>query len=52
MQIDSFMELPKKKRPPESIWDDPKELDRWFDRIFGDNGKSSGLDVIITDIEE
>ena len=36
MQIDSWMELPKDKRPPESIWDDPKELDEWFDRIYSE----------------
>jgi len=53
MQIDSFMELPKKKRPPESIWDKPKELNRWFDNVFGrDSGGSTGIDIIITDIEE
>jgi len=33
MQIDSWMELPKEKRPPESIWDKPRELEEWFDRI-------------------
>jgi hypothetical protein len=35
MQIDSWMELPKEKRPPESIWDDPDELEEWFDRVYG-----------------
>lgn len=37
MQIDSWMELPKEKRPPESIWDDAKELEEWFERVYGDN---------------
>lgn len=37
MQIDGWMELPKDKRPPESIWDDPEQLEEWFDRVFGDN---------------
>lgn len=34
IQIDSFFELPKEKRPPESIWDDPARLEEWFDRVF------------------
>lgn len=33
MQIDSWMELPKDKRPPESIWDKASELEEWFKRI-------------------
>lgn len=34
MQIDSWNELPKEKRPPEAIWDKPSELEEWFDRVF------------------
>lgn len=37
MQIDSWMELPKEKRPPRLIWDNAGELEEWFDRIFDDN---------------
>jgi hypothetical protein len=33
MQIDSWMELPKDKRPPVEIWDKADELEEWFDRI-------------------
>ena len=51
MQIDAYMELPKDKRPPESIWDDPDELERWFDSVFSTEGRQTGMDVIITDIE-
>jgi len=52
MQIDSFMELPKNKRPPESIWDDSDELNRWFDNVFGTHGsKSSSMEIVLSDIE-
>jgi len=37
IQIDGWMELPKDKRPPESIWDDNEALEEWFDRVFGTN---------------
>ena len=33
MQIDSWMELPKEKRPPQSIWDDSDKLEEWFERL-------------------
>ena len=50
MQIDSWMELPKEKRPPESIWDKPRELEEWFDRVFGDKQTEFSFDV--SEIEE
>jgi len=37
IQIDSFMELPKEKRPPKELWSKPKELEEWFDRVFDRN---------------
>ena len=51
MQIDSFMESPKDKRPPKSIWDKPDELDNWFDNVFGRENKSTGINIYIDDIE-
>lgn len=50
MQIDSFMELPKEKRPPRSIWDKPSEIDEWFDRIYGD--KQTEFEIPIPDKSE
>lgn len=49
MQIDSFMELPKDKRPPESIWDNSDELDKWFDNVFHRDGGRTGIDVLLPD---
>ena len=34
LQYDSFLELPKEKVPPDDIWDEPEELEEWFDRVF------------------
>jgi hypothetical protein len=48
--IDSFMELPKDKRPPEDIWFDSIELEEWFDRIY-DSGKQTELELVIEDVE-
>jgi hypothetical protein len=35
-QIDSFSELPKDKRPPDTMiwWGTTEEIDRWFERVF------------------
>ena len=49
--IDSFMELPKDKRPPEDIWFDQIELEEWFDRVF-DSGKSTKLELVIDEVEQ
>jgi len=40
-QVDSFRELPKEKRPTETmIWEgSPEELERWFDRVFDRKNK-------------
>jgi len=50
MQIDSYMELPKDKRPPEEIWDDPERLETWFDDVF-DFSKPNSVELVISDIE-
>ena len=49
MQIDSYMELPKEKRPPKDIWDKPNALDHWFDRVFD---RKSGKPYFEIDLDE
>ena len=51
MQIDSFMELPKDKRPPEDIQDNAEELDDWFDRVFSRGEKDTHFSFTIDDVE-
>jgi len=50
MQIDSFMELPKEKRPPKTIWDDSEKLDDWFDRVF-DRKTTPNVELFIDEVE-
>lgn len=50
IQIDSFMELSKEKRPPKSMWHNPEKLEDWFDRVF-DRKQKTYLDVIIDEVE-
>lgn len=40
-QIDSFRELPKEKRPTETmIWEGSSdEIDEWFDKVFNRENK-------------
>ena len=55
-QIDSFLELPKEKRPPDDmIWYGTQDdIDHWFDRVFkkGDKpGKEATLEISSSEIE-
>lgn len=42
-QVDNLSELPKEKRPPDSIvWDGtPEEMEDWLDRVFNKNIKDT-----------
>jgi len=51
MQIDSWMELPKEKRPPEAIWDKPQEIEEWFDRVYGDDNAQTEFNLPVEDNE-
>lgn len=48
MQIDSFAELPKEKRPPDNIiWHGTQDdIDRWFDKVFK-RGDKPGEEVVL-----
>lgn len=47
-QIDGLNELPKEKRPPESIiWDGtPEEMEEWLDKVF-DNKQQKDITFAI-----
>ena len=49
MQIDSFMELPKEKRPPDDIiwFGSQEDIDRWFDRVFKRDGTEPGKEIVL-----
>ncbi len=49
--IDSYMELPKDKRPPEDIWFDQEELEDWFDRVF-EKRRPTEFELLIDEVEE
>jgi len=51
MQIDNLNELPKDKRPPDSIiWDGTsEEIDEWLDRVF--SNEKNEVDLVIDEIE-
>lgn len=55
MQYDSFLELPKEKQPPDNIWDEPEELEEWFDKVFKSTGNKNqpvdGTFLNINDVE-
>lgn len=55
-QIDSYLELPKEKRPPDwMVWYGTNEdLDIWFDKVFERNKRKGGAkqDEFIIQIPE
>ncbi len=52
MQIDNLNELPKEKRPPDSIlWDGTsEEMDEWLSKVL-DHKAQTEVDIIIKDVE-
>ena len=50
--IDGFGELPKDKRPPESIWFSSERLEAWFDDVFRTGRHSSSvIELNINEVE-
>jgi len=52
LQIDNLNELPKDKRPPESIiWDGTsQDLDKWIEKMYDKKG-DDGIILSLPDIE-
>lgn len=52
MQIDNLNELPKEKRPPESIiWDGTSDdIEEWLERVFSPKEQST-VDMLLDDVE-
>ncbi len=51
MQIDSFMELTKEKRPPKRIWSRPEELEAWFDKVFDRKKTNDSVEISFAEVE-
>ncbi len=52
IQVSSFNELPKEKRPPDSIvwWGTAEEIDSWIERVF-DYKKFTPNEIVIREDE-
>jgi len=52
MQVDGFGELPKEKRPPDSmIWDGTiEDIEKWIDEVFTGK-KQVNSEIVIPDWE-
>lgn len=48
-QIDSLMELPKEKRPPDIIiwWGTSEEIEEWLDKVMGSKNPEPDIGFII-----
>jgi len=51
LQIDSFFELPREKRPPKSIWHNEYKINQWFEDVVFSNRTSSD-DYLEYDLDE
>jgi hypothetical protein len=55
LELDSYYELPKEKRPPDKlIWyGTSEEVEKWFDKVFDRKGnKDDGEAVLMIDPRE
>jgi len=54
IQVDTFNELPKEKRPPSSIiWDGtPEELEEWIEEVVLEKHNNPTYGSIIIDLDE
>lgn len=50
--VDGFLELPKDKQPPKDIWDNPKEIEEWFDRVYSHGEKQTEFVFPVDEVEE
>jgi hypothetical protein len=48
-QVENLMELPKEKRPPDTIlwWGSPEELEDWLDRVMGVKEPEQDISFVI-----
>ncbi len=49
MELDSYGELPKEKRPPDNlIWyGTPEEVEKWFDKVFSRKGHKDDDEAVL-----
>ena len=52
MQIESWNELPEEKRPPKEIWYKPRQLEEWFDRVYGNKQTDFEFKIDQREVEE
>ena len=50
-QIDSFMELDKKKRPPRNIWHNDYQINAWLEEIFEGNTPESEMEFSASEVQ-
>lgn len=50
-QIESFMELPKDKIPPKSLWDNQKELDEWLENVMENRPTTANISFSENEVE-
>jgi len=45
MQLDSYQEVPKDKRPPDNLiwWGTTEDVEGWFDMVFSSKGKEEAI---------
>lgn len=49
LQVDNLTELPKEKRPPDSVlwWGSPEELEDWLDKVMNRKEKEPDVGFVI-----
>lgn len=50
-QIDSFMEMTEKKRPPKNIWHNDYLLNAWLEEAFSDKDTGASMAFRLDEVE-
>jgi len=50
-QIDSFMELEEKKRPPKNIWHNEHKINEWLEEVFDNKDPEATMEFNPNEVE-
>jgi hypothetical protein len=50
-QIDSFMELDEKKRPPRNIWHNDYKINAWLEEVFSNKDPNASMEFDMNEVD-
>ena len=50
-QLDSFMELDEKKRPPRNIWHNDYKINEWLEEVFDNKDPDASMEFNMNEVD-